>query len=192
MKAMNIDFVPAQGAGHRPGARTWILLASILGLLALAGGVFGSRLDSQASAMRLQAQEIDAARDAQRSAAFSKQQLAPDVADAINGVIRMLDYPLIDLLGQLEHYSRPNVALMSLEVGPVRSNLRIVIQAASFPEALDYLEDLRSDARFQNIAITRQESGVGEGANAWRFTFEMPQNDAVPRASSATAGREPR
>lgn len=189
MKAVNIDFAPVRGAGHRPGARNWLIVAALLGALAVAGALFGNNLASQAAAMRIKAQEIDATRDAERSAALVKDQIAPDVADAINGVIRMLDYPVMDLLAQLERCARPNVSLMSVELGSVRSSLRIIIQAPGLPEALDYLEALRAEPGFRNVSIIRQEPDAGDRGDAWRFTLETPQGDPVQRATARTPGR---
>ncbi|NSL56722.1 hypothetical protein [Uliginosibacterium aquaticum] len=188
MKSLQIEFASSRTGGHRSSARKWSLAVLVGGALALFGLVAGSSFSREAGALRQQAAELAMERDALRSAARHQEQIAPDMLDSINGVIRIMDYPLIDILEALEHRARPNVALMSAELGPVRSTFRIIVQAASLPEALDYLEDMRNEPGFQNLALTRQEASGGDG-QGWRFTLEMPQADAVPRALSKAPAR---
>lgn len=187
MKALNIDFAGQAGSGHRGGTRLWLVGSAILLLVACAAALLGSSLAREAEALRQRSEDIVQERDAVRSAVQHQEQLAPDVADSINGVIRMLDYPVIDLLEQLERHARPEIAVMSLEFGPVRSNFRLIVQAPGLPQTLDYLEGLQREPAFSKLALTRQEAGSeGEG---WRFTLEMSQADAVSRALERTTGK---
>lgn len=188
MKPMNIDFAGASGAGHRGGARQWVLLAGVCAVLAIGAALAGRQMSVEAANLRAQARDMELMRDTVSSAAAQQNQLPLEVADSINGVIRMLDYPTVELLSKLERFVRPDVAVMSLEMGPVRSNLRLFVQAPSLPEALEFLEDLRTDPAFQTLALTRQEL-VSDANGAWRFSFEMPQADAVARAVSRNVSR---
>ena len=188
MKPVHIDFAAAAAAGHRTHTKLWLLVPLLCGALAVAGGLAGQGFAAQADALRAQTEDLQLARAALRSAAEHQEQLAPNVADSINGAIRMLDYPALDLLGTLERHARQDVAVMALEMGPVRSSFRLVVEAPGLPQALDYLEALQREPGFANLALIRQEAG-GEGAGQWRFTLEMPQADAVPRALNRSAGR---
>jgi len=189
MKPLDIDFSGAKRAPDTASQRL-LLIAVVCLMLSVAGIATG--LQQAAKARELQTLIADrvADRDALREAAAHQEQIPNDAAEAINGVIRMMGYPLIKRLGQIEQHTHDGVIPISIEAGPVRANLRLVFEASSLPQALDYLEELRSEPGFESLALARQEpAGAGDGS-LWRFTMELPQTDAVARALERSAGKE--
>lgn len=189
MRPMDIDFSGTRRAPDT-ASRRLLLVAVVCFALSLAGIITG--LQQAARARELQALTADRAadRDALRSAAQHQEQIPGEAAEAINGVIRMMSYPLIKRLGQIELHTHAGVSPVSIEAGPVRANLRLVFEATALPQALDYLEELRTEPGFEALALTRQEPAGAADGQLWRFTMELPQTDAVARAIERPAGKE--
>ena len=186
MRDLQIDFVRPGDRGQSSGGmlRVWLLVLAVSAALVVVGLIVGSGFADKAKRQQGEARDLLAERESVSAAARQQERVPADVVDSVNGVVRMLDYPNIDLLNQLERHARPNVAVLSVELGAVRANLRIVVQAAGMPEVLDYLEAIRGEPGFRDVVLSRQEANnTGDGQGGWRFTLETPQAEAVPRAT---------
>lgn len=183
MKPVHIEFC-RQGETGRSSLPLWVLLGVGLGLTLL-GLAVGSGFAEKAEARSSQASQLQDERTSLNDAARAQERVPADVVDSVNSAIRMLDYPSIELLTQLERHARPDVTVVGIEMGAVRTTLRVIVQASSAPAVLDYVDAIKQESGFRSVALTRQEgANGGDGSGGWRFTLEVPQIDAVPRASA--------
>lgn len=187
MKAPRIDF---SGAQREPGPMGERMLIVAIASLVLAGVGIAIGLSQAGQARRLQEMivERDAARAALQTAVVNQERVPADATDAVNGVIRMMEYPLIERLNLIEQHAHDEIKIVSIEAGPVRASLRLVVEAQALPQALDFLEELRSETGYEALALMRQEQAGNDGGR-WRFTFEQPQADAVRRSIERPAGK---
>ncbi|MEN3111476.1 hypothetical protein ACFONG_08590 [Uliginosibacterium paludis] len=189
MKPLDIDFSSDIRAPDATSRRL-LLVAVVCLSLSVAGIAIGMHQASRAQALRALVAERSADREALREAAVNQEAISSDAAEAVNGVVRMMAYPLIRQLAQIEQHTDEGIKPVSIEAGPVRANLRLVFEARSLPQALDYLEALKTEEGFSGFALSRQEpAGSGDGG-LWRFTLELPQGDAVARAIERAPAKE--
>ncbi|KAF7598754.1 MAG: hypothetical protein CGU28_14555 [Candidatus Dactylopiibacterium carminicum] len=185
MKPLPLEFAH-RGPGGQLSRRMRHVLAAVLALLlvlSVLGAWMGRQLGNEARSLGEEGFHLRADRELLIKAARHQAALPADMVDSINGVIRLLDYPLIDLLERLEAHAGDDVRLLSLEMGAVRTSVRLVVQAPALSVVLDYLDALRKEPGFENLVLVRQEAPGNDGAGL-RFTLEMPQMDAVPRANA--------
>lgn len=187
MKAPRIDFSGAQHEAGAIGERMLVVAIASL-VLAVAGIAIGLSQATQARRLQEMIAERDAAREALQSAVVNQERIPAEATEAVNGVIRMMEYPLIERLNRIEPHVREDVSIISIEAGPVRSSVRLIVEAQTLPQALDFLEELRSEPGYESLAMMRQEPAGNDGGR-WRFTFEQPQNDAVRRAVERQPGK---
>lgn len=190
MKPVHIEFC-RQGDAGRGSSVLWLLLLAGL-LMVVAGVAIGQSFAEKAEARSALASQLVDARASLNDAARAQERVPADMVDSINNAVRVLDYPTIELLTQLERHVRPDVVVVALEMGAVRTNLRVVVQAAAAQQVLDYVDAIKTEPGFRGVALTRQEGANGsDGQGGWRFTLEVPQAEAVPRASARMPrGRE--
>lgn len=182
MKPPFIDFA-APVARRDAASRRLVLAGGVCLVLALLGIAVGLHQASQAATLEALVSERAASREALESAVSAHAQLSPDAAEAVNGVVRMMAYPLVERLNRIEQHTHDGIRPVSIEAGPVRANLRLVFEAPSLPQALDYLEELRTEAGFEGLSLIRQEPGLAGDGQTWKFTMELPQQDSVARAT---------
>ncbi|WP_018605181.1 hypothetical protein [Uliginosibacterium gangwonense] len=186
MKPPRIEFAP-----HRSKQGNFIFWLVLL--LASAGAVLGVVMGNvyahTAKTNEAQAQELLAEQDSLDNAVRQQEQIPAETVESVNAAVRMLNYPSIELLAQLERHATPNVQLISVELGPVRTNLRLVVQAGAATQVLDYMDALKHEPGFHDIALTRQEVMEGANQGSWRFTLEVAQAEAVARATAPTQRR---
>lgn len=188
MKPLHVEF--AQHRGSRTSLMLWVLLG--IGVAAAAGGIAaGSMFTNQAQARSRQASSM-LAQQASLSEAIQHQEAVPmAVVESANDAINKLNYPIIELLSQLEHHAKPEVQVASVELGPIRTSLRVVVQAESVTQVLDYIDEIKKEPGFRTVALTHQEVGTGSDQGKSRFTLEVAQADPATRARAADAQKEP-
>jgi len=190
MKALHIDF------SARRAARTSLLLWGLClvgALFAIAGVTLGSILAERAGERVSQADEMLAQQASLSEAILHQEEVSPVVAVAANGAIRKLNYPLIEILTELERHATPEVRVVSVELGPIRTSLRLVVQATTIPRVLDYMDQIKKENDFRDVVLTHQEpvsSGDAQGMS--RFTLEVAQQGAemTPAGSNTAAEGE--
>jgi hypothetical protein len=185
MKPLHVEF--AQHRAGRTSSVLWIMLT--VALVAVAAGlVLGNTFTSQAQARVRQAGNL-LAQHASLSEAIQHQDEVPmAVVESANEAIYKLNYPVIELLSQLEHHAKPEVQVASVEIGPIRTSLRVVVQAGSVTQVLDYIDEIKKEPGFRNVALTHQEVGTGADAGKSRFTLEVAQGDGAARARGGDGG----
>lgn len=187
MKPLHVEF-----ALHRAGRTSSVLwIAMALGVAAVAGGVFaGTMFTNQAQARSKQATNM-LAQQASLSEAIQHQEEVPmAVVESANDAISKLNYPIIELLSQLEHHAKPEVQVASVELGPIRTSLRVVVQAESVSQVLDYIDEIKKEPGFRTVALTHQEVGTGGDQGKSRFTLEVAQADPSARARATDTQKE--
>lgn len=189
MKRVHLEFGPIRTG--RTSVVLWVVMATAV-ILMVAGVAIGMGMSEKARKIARKTQYTEA-QETQLTDAVRHQENVPlEVADAVNGAIRLLDYPSIEMLTQLEHHARPEVSVVSVELGAIRSSVRIVVQADNASQVLDYMEAIKTEPAFRNVALTRQESAAnnsGQGTAGWRFTLEVPQAEAPSHAAGAQKGQ---
>lgn len=186
MKPPRIEFAPRRS---KQGTLIFWLITALAGAGAVAGVVMGNVYANTAQANEDKAQALLAEQDSLDNAVRQQEQIPAETVESVNAAVRMLNYPSIELLAQLERHATPNVQLISVELGPVRTNLRLIVQAGSPTQVLDYMDALKHEPGFHEIALTRQEVLEGANQGAWRFTLEVAQAEAVARATAPAPRR---
>lgn len=188
MKALRLEFIRRTPGGQISSAVARLCLLVIVGAftLAVVGGVIGSGLATQATEKRTEAMHLRADRESLVEAARTQAAMPAEMLESINGVVSLLNYPLLDMLGQLERHANLGVGLLSVELGAVRTSIRLTVQANGLPDVLNYVDAMREEPAFRNLVVVRQEPASSEGESP-RFTLEVPQLDAVQRATASPA-----
>ncbi len=185
MRTLKIDFAPRRGwwdAGvDRKRRPLWVFLCVLLAAALVATLSLIWQFDQQRSAALARLSSAQAALDASQAGDEDNTVASTESAEAVAQARTHLNYPWANLLGTLEHKSRPAVTLLSLEMGAVRQSNKLVIETQDAAVALDYLKDLKASPEFANLALVRQETTVGEGGQRLRFTFEAAQAGATAR-----------
>jgi hypothetical protein len=187
MKPLHVEF--AHHRASRTSSVLWIVLG--IALAAVAGGIiFGSMLSSKAQTRSKQATNM-LAQQASLSEAIQHQDEVPmAVVESANDAINKLNYPIIELLSQLEHHAKPEVQVASVELGPIRTSVRVVVQAESISQVLDFIDEIKKEPGFRTVALTHQEIGTGGEQGKSRFTLEVAQADSASRARAVDAQKE--
>lgn len=189
MKPIRIEF-----ASHHSRQRDIILLLVLFlcVIAAVAGIVVGNSFSRKAAENRVLVQQISADQDSLDEAVQYQKEASTGVVASIRVAVQMLNYPSIDLLTQLERHARPDIQPVSIEMGPVRSNFRLIVQAPGTGPVLDYVEALKQEPDLHGIALVRQEKTNGAdigGAGALRFTLDVQQPNLTVRPTArATRG----
>lgn len=190
MKPVRIDFCRAPASGTSQYI-LWLLL--IVGVLASGIGLYvGTSLSDKAESLLQANQALQDERVSLDESVRAQEQVSTEMLDAVNTAVSVLNYPSLELLTQLERHVVQDVSVVSVEIGAQRTSLRVVVQAPTTHQALDYLDGIKKEPGFRTAALTRQEpvNGNKDGSAGWRFTFEVPQLDAGSPAVRVQKGRE--
>lgn len=186
MKPMQIDFAPRRGvleAGsdkrHRP---LWLMLC-VLGLVLLVASFSAAwKLQRERSKVNERVATLQAELNVSDEGAAQDESANADSAESVLRANMHLNYPWATMLGVLEQNMRPQITLISLEMGVLRQSNKLVVEAGDVAAALSFLDSLREEPQYATLILTRQETVVGEGGTRMRFTFEAP----IVQAESAT------
>jgi hypothetical protein len=177
LKPLQIDFAPRRGwleAGtdkrHRP---LWALLC--VGMLVLLGGSLTAawNLQRERSVVNTHVAALQSELNVTEEGDEQTDTAMADSAESVQAANMHLNYPWANMLGILEQNMRPEVTLLSLEMGVLRQSNKIVIESTDLPSALSYLDDLRDEPFYATLALTRQET-VNDNTMHMRFTLEAP------------------
>lgn len=191
MRRVEIDFasdaLPMFGGGQRR-VLWWGLLAMALLLLLVCLGVIWQAGTTSAE-LSAQIAELD---ESTRSIEATRQQAAgvsADELESVNAAVRYLNYPWVDLLGALERHVRPEVTLVSLEMGITRPSIKLTVQAPDVGQALGYVDSIKAEPALRGLAVTKHEEATTENGKASRVLLEIPQAVPSPRQVSRGEGR---
>lgn len=103
----------------------------------------------------------------------SKKNLIPEAkAIAVNAAIQQLNLPWSDLLDAMEEATPNKIALISLEPDAKKHVLKVVAEALSSDDMIAYVEQLKKQAIFENVMLTKHELSEQDPQKPFRFQFE--------------------
>jgi Tfp pilus assembly protein PilN len=175
MNQLPIDFAPPgfQRTLHRTSTRTWILGAVGLALC-VAAGVQGARLlarqdadDALLAAARARANVPVVVAVASTGPAISEQQAA-----VVNAAVMQLNLPWRALQDAIGAATPPTIAMLALEPDARKHSMKITAEAKNSDAMIAYVEKLKEQELFANVALTRHEINVQDPARPIRFQIE--------------------
>lgn len=191
MKPVQIDFAPRQGwmeAGTDKRRRPlWAALSLLLLLLLVASLTSVWKLQRERSAVNVRVAALQTELEVSQEGEAHNESATAESADSVRQANMHLNFPWVSMLGTLEHVSKPEITLVSLEMGVLRQSSKIVIEAGDGATALGFLESLREEPAYAAMALTRQEAATTDGAAHMRFTLEAPAVQPEPQAKKTGA-----
>lgn len=191
MRRVEIDFatdsLPMVGGGQRHFL-WWLLLAVAVLLFLVSLGVIW-RAGVTSAELSAQIAELD---ESTRSIEASRQQavgISADELESVNAAVRYLNYPWVELLGAFERHVRPEVTLVSLEMGITRPSIKLTVQAPDVGQALGYVDSIKAESVLRGLAVTKHEEATTETGKAARVLMEIPQAVPSPRQAQRGEGR---
>jgi hypothetical protein len=190
---LQIDFAPRHGVleagtdkAHHP---LWLLLSALMLALLCVSLTTAWKLQRERSAINTRVVALQTALDVRDEGLAQNDSATAESAQSVYLANLHLNYPWAGMLGTLEHSVRPEVTLISLEMGVLRQSNKIVIESANAASALSFMETLRDEPAYASLALTRQETVVAaDGATRMRFTLEAPV--AQPEQAARKTGAQ--
>jgi Tfp pilus assembly protein PilN len=175
MKTLPIDFAPPSWRRRLLQASWRIWLIFLCGAAALAAaGVTGNRLLEARRVEAVEAQTIAAKRQAQASQRPAPQKIVISEAQAtaVNTATAQLNLPWRDLLDALEAATPPEIALLAIEPDGKKQVVNGVAEAKDSNGMVAYVEQLKKQAFFSDVLLTRHETNDQDANKPIRFQFE--------------------
>jgi len=178
LKPLQIDFAPRHGwleAGTDKQRRPlWALLCVFMLILLAASLTTAWKLQRERSAVNTRVAALQTELNVSEEGAAQNESATAESAVSVHQANMHLNYPWATMLGILESNTRPEVTLISLEMGVMRQSNKLVIESAGVPAALSFLDSLRDEAVYSTLTLIRQETVASDGATRMRFTLEAP------------------
>ncbi|MDB5801479.1 MAG: hypothetical protein JWL63_2418 [Rhodocyclales bacterium] len=191
MKPLQIDFAPRHGwleAGTDKARRPlWALLCGLMLLLLAASLTTAWKLQRERSAVNTRIATLQSALNISEEGEAQNETATAESAQAIALANMHLNFPWVGLLGTLERNTRPEIRLVSLEMGVLRQSSKLVVETTDTPSALSFVDTLRAQPAYASLTLTRQETVAADGASRMRFTLEAPLVQAEQPARKAGA-----
>ena len=175
MNQLPIDFAPhgLQRTLHRTSTRTWVLGA--VGLtLCVAALVLGGRMlarqktdDALIEAARARASVPVVVAVASTGPRISEQQAA-----VVNAAVMQLNLPWRALQDAIGAATPPAIAMLALEPDARKRSMKITAEAKTSDAMINYVEKLKEQELFANVALTRHEINEQDPARPIRFQIE--------------------
>jgi hypothetical protein len=188
LKPLQIDFTPRHDwleAGsdkrHRP---LWALACVLAVLLLVASITTAWKLQRERSVVNVRVADLQTELDVGQESEARNDSLTAESAQSVQQANQYLNYPWARMLGTLEQNARPQVLLISLEMGVQRQSSKLVVEAADVGAVLSYIETLREEPAYASLMLIREEKGAtGADAGAMRFTLEAPTVQPEPQVA---------
>lgn len=185
MKPIRIDFAPRSltRALQRTSLRTWFIGGAGL-LLCISAVWVGLDLNRQHRAQQTSLQQLQTALSERttrvtRLAATKKFAILESQASAVNGAIAQLNLPWRDVFDAIESATPATVALLALEPDAKKHLLKGIAEAKHSDDMIAYVELLKRQAFFSNVALTKHEVNEQDPNRPLRFQFEANWIEAV-------------
>ena len=173
MKPLRIDFAPPSLRRTLFQLHPALLAGAALGLmLCLSAAVAGYQL---LSAQRAHAQQLRHAAQRQASRATAPAPAIPipaAQAGAVNAAAMQLNLPWRDLQDAVAAATPATVALLALEPDAGKRVLKLSAEAKSSDAMFAYIQELKEQPFFSNVALTRHEIQVQDANQPIRFQLE--------------------
>jgi Tfp pilus assembly protein PilN len=175
MNQLPIDFAPPslQRTVHRTSTRAWLL--ALLGLiLCVAAGVTGARLiarkntdDALLAAARARANVPVVVAVANTGPRIPEAQAA-----AVNAAVLQLNLPWRALQDAIGEATPASIAMLALEPDARKRSMKITAEAKSSDAMIAYVEALKQQPLFSDVALSRHEINELDPARPIRFQIE--------------------
>lgn len=178
MSRIEIDFAPRglrRSLHQLPPA---LLAAGVIGLaLCVGAALAGYRtLDQQhqreAHLRHLQQRQAALAQASAARPRAAASVIAPDQAAAVNAAVLQLNLPWRELTDAVAAATPPTVALLTLEPDARKQVLRVSAETKTSDDMIAYLEQIKQQAFFSSVLLTRHEVMELDPNKPIRFQFE--------------------
>jgi Tfp pilus assembly protein PilN len=103
----------------------------------------------------------------------TKKSRIPDLqATAINAAILQLNLPWRDVFDAIEEATPPSIALLTLEPDPKKKVVKVVAEAKSSDDMIDYIRRLKKQEFFNAVVLTKHETNEQDPNKPLRFQFD--------------------
>ena len=175
MNQLPIDFAPpsVRRTIHRTSTRAWIMGA--VGLtLCVAAGVLGARLlaRQQSDEALLAAARVRANVPVVVAVAHTGPRIPEQQAAAVNAAVMQLNLPWRALQDAIGAATPPAIAMLALEPDARKHSMKITAEAKSSDAMIAYVEELKKQELFSDVALTRHEINEQDPARPIRFQIE--------------------
>ncbi|MGZ3238102.1 MAG: PilN domain-containing protein [Burkholderiaceae bacterium] len=175
MTSVRIDFAPKtfRRAIATTQPATWLL--GCLGLLmSISALIAVLDLTHKINAREISLQRLSAqlAERLGRKAVIKKSLISDVQAAAINRTILQLNLPWRDVLDAIEEATPPTIALLALEPDAKKHTLKGTAEAKSSDDMIAYIEELKKQEFFGNVALVKHEINAQDPNRPLRFQFE--------------------
>jgi hypothetical protein len=175
MNQLPIDFAPPSfwRTLHRTRLRSWILAAVGLALC-VAAAVVGARLMARKQA---DAALVDAARARLNvplvvAAPSTGPHISELQAASVNAAVMQLNLPWRALQDAIGAATPPTIAMLALEPDARKRSMKITAEAKSSDAMIAYVEELKKQELFSDVALTRHEINELDPLHPIRFQIE--------------------
>ena len=178
-----IDFAPS-GVGNalaRQSLLVWALAAASV-LLCTWATTIAVGIVQEANSVNGQRFAVER----KRAALLTKKQAAmpPPITDsqarAVNGAIAQLNLPWRDLFDALAATPRERIAILALEPNAARHVLKVLAEAKTGEDMVDFLRDLKRQTFFNDVNLVRHEVNEQDANKPVRFQFEAAFGPVSP------------
>ena len=174
MNRVLIDF-----SGARPAPPRWTVVLFAVGAALCIGAVWrGSDLSARQARAGGDLERVRGAVSAARPQAVARPALPDAQIAAINRAVVQLNLPWQALFQSLEQARPANVALLTLDPNGEKRTLRILAEAKTPEDMLDFVRLLRERPQFADAVLTKHEIYTQDPNRPLRFTV-----DAIWKAS---------
>ncbi|WP_426100736.1 PilN domain-containing protein [Massilia sp. TSP1-1-2] len=175
MNQLPIDFAPPglRRTLHRTTRRAWVLGVVGLTLCAVAGVLGGRMLARQkADDAMLEAARVRANVPVVVAVASTGPRVSEQQAAVVNAAVMQLNLPWRALQDAIGAATPPAIAMLALEPDARKRSMKITAEAKSSDAMIDYVEKLKEQELFANVALTRHEINEQDPARPIRFQIE--------------------
>lgn len=176
MKALPIDFAPAslRRSLGRVHPLAWLMLCAALsaGLIVWQQAQKLRALQQEQQLLLERQQNRLQARTPSARPVVVKTEIVAAKANAVNAAIGQLNLPWHDLLAALEAATPKTIALLAIEPDAKKQLLKGQAEAKDSDGMLDYLEQLKKQPFFAQVALTKHEINEQDPNKPLRFQFE--------------------
>lgn len=182
MKPIRIDFAPASAARtlRRTSMRTWLLATTGLLVAGYGAATAMALLEGRASAQQeIQTLEAKRTQRAAQRPVPKKTTITDAQAAAVNGAVAQLNLPWRSVLDAIEEATPPTIALLAVEPDAKKSLVKGLAEAKSSDAMIGYIEQLKQQAFFNAIVLTKHETNEQDPNRPLRFQFEAQWGEGV-------------
>lgn len=187
MKTIGIDFAPPslERSLRLTRPRTWaLLLAAIVlwaGVAFQANQLVHQRERAAAELKHVLKQTQARLREREAKKLAASQFVIPESqANAVNAAVAQLNLPWRDLFDAIEAATPATIALLAIEPDAKKHILRGTAEAKTGDDMIAYIEQLKKQALFTSVLLTKHEVNEQDPNKPLRFQFEAEWRANTP------------